>query len=80
MEGFRKQSPEIPVVLGGTYACPGIAFYGTVQIREIMYVTQEEGRCIVAYQIPVPLFSVELHSYTADISFCVSGAAFTGYR
>src|SRR5690606_10293424 len=34
---------------------------------------------IVAYQVPVTFFSVELHGNAADVAFCVGGTALAGH-
>ena len=80
MERLRQQRPEIPVVLRRAHAGLRIALYRTVQIREIMDITEEEGWCIISDQIPVSFFCIKLDRHAADIALCVSRAPFPRYR
>ena len=68
MERFRQKSPEIPVILCGTHSCPGIAFYGPVQIREIMYIPQEKCRGIISHQVPIAFFGIKFNRNSSDIT------------
>ena len=76
---FRKRSPEIPVVFGTSHVGARVTFDGMVEVGEFKRVTQEEDRGIVADQVPVAFFGVELHGKTADIAFGIGRAAFTGH-
>jgi hypothetical protein len=78
VEGLRQHGPEIPVVLRAAHAGHGIALYGAVQVREIVHVAQEEGRRIVADQIPVAFLRVEFDGHAADIALGICRAALAG--
>ena len=80
MKGLRKQCPEIPVVLGGTHACPWVTFYSPVQIREIMYITKEKCGRVISHQVPVSLFRIKFYSHTADITLRIRGPPLPGNR
>ena len=80
MEGLRKQRPEVPVILGRAHACARVPLYCPVKVREIMYIPQEKGWRIVAYQVPVAFFRVELAGNPADITFRIRSPALPGNR
>ena len=78
MQRFGEGSPEIPVVGGGTQVGLRIAFDSPVEIREFVRIAQEEDRGVVADQVPVAFFGVELHGKAADVAFCIGCTAFPG--
>ncbi len=63
---------------GGAQVGLRVALDGTVQVREVVRVAQEEDRGVVADQVPVPLLGVELHGEAADVAFRIRRAAFPG--
>ena len=76
---FRKRGPEIPVVFGTSHIGARITLDGMIEVRKLERVTQEENRCIVADQVPVAFLGIKLHGKTADITFGIGGATFTGH-
>jgi len=75
MEAFRQQGPVIPVVLGGTATRSGIALDSTIEVGEVVYITNKEGGSVVADQVPVALFGVKLYCSTSNVTFAVSSAS-----
>ena len=76
VQRFGEQRPEIPVIGGRAQVGLRIAFDRPVEIGEFVRVAQEEHRGVVAHQVPVAFFGVELHRKAADIAFCIGRAAF----
>src|SRR5690606_8669962 len=59
MQCFRKQCPEIPVVVSTTHVGFRIALNSVVQVGELHGVAEEEYGCIVSYQIPVSFIGIK---------------------
>ena len=78
VQRFGQGGPEIPVVGGRAQVGLRIALDRPVEIRELVRVAQEEDRGVVADQVPVAFFGVELHGKAADIAFRIGSAAFAG--
>src|SRR5258708_2339967 len=78
VEGLGQQSPEIPIVIGAAHAGPRIALDGVVEIGKAQRIAKKEHRRIVAYDVPVTLFCVELQGEAADVPLRISGAALAG--
>jgi hypothetical protein len=73
---FRQQRPEIPVVVGAAHAGSRIALDSVVEIGKAQRISEEEHRGVVAHDVPVALFGIELQREAADIALGVGGAAF----
>src|SRR5690606_13865371 len=77
MQRFRKQSPEIPVVVRASQVGFGISFYGVIQIGKFHRVTKKEHRSIVSNQIPNSFIGIELQCKTTDITLGIGSTSFT---
>src|SRR5690606_18737928 len=66
---------ELPVVLGAAHAGAWVALDGVVQVGEFERVAEKEHGGVIADQVPVAFFGVELHGDTADVALGVSRAA-----
>jgi len=75
VERLGQQRPEVPGVLRGAHAGVGVALDGAVEVREVVHVAEEEGRGVVADEIPVALLGVELAGEAADVALGVGRAA-----
>ena len=73
---FWQASPEVPVCCRIAKICLRIAFYSTVQVRELQWIADEEYWCIVTCKVPVTFFCVEFYSKTTDIAFRISRTTF----
>lgn len=78
MKTLRQQRPEIPVVLGRPQICTRIAFHRTIQIREVVGITNEKHRRIVADHIPVTVLGVDLTGCSANIPFRIGCPPLSG--
>src|SRR5690606_9059026 len=77
MQRFRKQRPEIPVVIGTSQVGFWVTFNGMVQIREFHRVTEEKHRSVIPHQIPNTFIGIEFQGKSSDISFCIGCTSFT---
>ena len=75
-----SEAPEVPVVEGAAQVGARVPFHGVVEVGEFQRVAQEEDRRVVAHEIPVALFGVELHGEAADVALGVGGAALARRR
>lgn len=75
MRRFRQQRPEVPVVVGAAHTSARIALDGVIEIGEAQRIVEEKHRRVVADDIPVAPFSIELQGKAADIALGVSSAA-----
>lgn len=80
MQRLWQQTPEIPIVIGTTHACPRVSFDGVIEIRKTQRITEKEDRRIVADDVPVSFLGVELDRETADVPLGVSRTALSGNR
>ena len=78
MQRLRQRGPEVPVVLRRTHVGARVALHRVVEVGELERIAQEEHRRVVADQVPVAFFSVELDGKAADVALGIGGAAFTG--
>ena len=76
VQGFRQQGPEIPIVARTSHVGARVTLHGMVEVGEFQRVAQEEHRSVVAHEVPVALFGVELDGKAADVAFGISRAAF----
>ena len=76
VQRLGQQGPKIPVVFGAAQIGARVAFDGMVQIRKLQRIAQEEHRRVIARQIPIALFGIELDGKTANIALGVGCAAF----
>jgi hypothetical protein len=79
MQGFRQQRPKIPVVVGAAHAGPRIALDGMVEIGKTQGIAEEEHRRVVADDVPVAFFGVELQRKPANVALGIGGAALAGH-
>ena len=79
VQRFGQQGPEVPVVLGAALVGARVALDGAVQVRELERVAQEEHRRVVAHQVPVAFFCVELHGKPTNVALGVGGPALAGH-
>ena len=79
MQGFRQQRPKIPVVVGAAHAGPRIALDGMVEIGKTQGIAEEEHRRVVADDIPVAFFGVELQRKAANVALGIGGAALASH-
>ena len=79
-QGFGQQRPEVPVVARAAQVGMRVAFHGLVEVGELARVAQEEHRRVVADQVPVAFFGVELQCEAADVTLGVGGATLAGHR
>ncbi len=80
VQRFRQRGPEVPVAIGAAQARARVALDGVVQVREFQRVAHEEDGRVVADQVPVAFFRVELQGKAADIAFRVRRAPFASHR
>ena len=78
MKRFGQRSPEVPVAVGAVHVGARIALDDVVQVGELQRIAQEENRGVVAHQIPVARFGIELHGETANVALCIGCAALAG--
>ena len=78
MQRFGKQGEKIPFPGWITQVGARVAFDNVVKVGKFQRVAKVENRRIVAHQIPVALFGIELDRKAANIALGVSGAAFSG--
>ncbi len=57
-----------------------VALDGLVEVGELARVAQEEHRRVVADQVPIAFFGVELQGEAADVTLGVGGATLAGHR
>src|SRR5690554_6928831 len=76
MQRFRKQRPEIPVVIGTSQVGFWVTFNGMIQIREFHWVTEEKHRSVIPHQIPNTFIDIEFQGKSSDISFCIGCTSF----
>jgi hypothetical protein len=50
-----------------------------VQVWKFERIFEKKDRSVIADQVPVTFFRVELDSKTTDITFCISRATLSGY-
>ena len=79
VQRFGQRTPEVPVAVGVAQAGAWIALDGMVQVRKFQRVAHEEHGRVIADQVPVAFFRVELEGETADIAFRIGRAAFAGH-
>lgn len=79
-QGFGQQRPEVPVVACAAQVGMRVALDCLVEVGELARVTQEEHRRVVADQVPVAFFGVELQGEAADVTLGVGGATLAGHR
>ncbi len=80
VQRLRQQRPEIPVAVGAAQVGARVALDGVIEVGELERVAQEEHRRVVADQVPVALFRIELHREAADVALGVGRAALAGDR
>jgi hypothetical protein len=78
MERLGKKSPEVPVILSALKTGAGGALNSVVEIREAQRIAEEKDWSIVADDVPISAFGVELESSPADIALRVCCPAFPG--
>ena len=79
MQCLGQEGPEVPVVRCAAHAGAWVALDGVVEVGELQRVAQEEDGGVVAHEVPVALFGVELHGKAADIALGIGSAALTGH-
>ena len=79
VQRLGQRGPEVPVVLRAAQVGARVALHGVVEVRELERVAQEEDRRVVADEVPVALFGVELHGEAADVALGVGRAALAGH-
>ena len=77
VQRLGQRAPEVPVVFGAAQVGARVALDGMVQVRELERVAHEEHRRVVANQVPVAFFGVELEGKAANVTLGVGRAAFT---
>ena len=79
VQRFRERGAEVPLILGTSHIGAGVSLDSMVEVRKLERVAQEEDGCIIADQVPVAFFGVELHGKAADITLGIGSTAFTGH-
>lgn len=72
--------PKIPLHGGITQVGARIAFLAMDKIHELIGIRNEEHWHVIADDIPVAFFGVELNREAADVAFGIGGTFFTGDR
>ena len=80
MEGLGETCPEIPVVLCTATSGSRIALDCTIEISEVVHVSQEEDGGVVTDEIPVTFRCVEFGSDAANIALDVCCTALAVVR
>ena len=80
VQRFRQRGPEVPVAVGAAQARARVALDGVVQIGEFQRVAHEEHGRVVADQVPVAFFRVELQGKAADIALRIRRAPLASDR
>jgi len=80
VERLRQQRPEVPVVVGAAQVGARVALDGVVEVGELERVAEEEDRRVVADQVPVALFGIELDGEAADVPLGVGRSALARHR
>ena len=78
VQRFRHQCPEIPVIVGAAHPSARVAFDRAVEIGKARRIAVEEDRRIVADNVPVAVFGIELERKAADVALGVGGTPFAG--
>ena len=78
VQRLGQQRPEVPVVVGAAHAGARIALDGVVEVGELQRIAEEEHRRVVADDVPVAFFGVELQGEAADVALGVGRAALAG--
>src|ERR1700735_3683614 len=76
MQGFRKKRPEIPIVLDAPQPGTWVPFDCMIEIRKAQRITKEEDRRVVANNVPIAVFSIELERKPSNIAFRIRRATF----
>src|SRR5882757_8597801 len=78
MQCLREQRPKIPIVVRAAQPGARVALDGMVEVREPQRVAEEEDRRIVADNVPVAVFSIELEGRATDVTLRIGRAALAG--
>jgi len=73
MQSFGQQRPEVPVVVSAAHAVRGSRLMAWLRSGTLADRGRKHRR-VVADNVPVALFSIELQREAADIALGVSGA------
>ncbi|MCY1199042.1 hypothetical protein D9M72_104360 [compost metagenome] len=79
VQRFGQAGPEVPVVLGASQAGTRVALHGVVQIGELERIAEEEHWRVVAHQVPVAFFRVELDRKAADVPLGIGRTTLAGH-
>ncbi len=79
VQRLGQQCPEVPVVVGAAQAGARVALDRVVEVREAQRVAEEEHRGVVADDIPIAFFGIELQRSSAYVALRIRGAALTGH-
>ena len=74
-----KEGPEVPVVRCAAHARAWVALDGVVEVGELQRVAQEEYGGVVAHEVPVALFGVELHGKATDVAFGIGSTTLASH-
>ena len=77
VSGLRRGSPEIPLHIGIAQARIRQALLRVDEVRELNAIADEEHRRVVAHDVEVALFGVELQRKTAHVTPAIRGALLT---
>ncbi|MND87604.1 hypothetical protein D3C80_796070 [compost metagenome] len=78
MQAFRRKRPEIPHSGRRTQVGLWMTLLGVNEVRELQRITHEENWRVVANQIPIAFFGVELQCKAAHIALGISCTLLTG--
>ena len=77
VQALRIETPEIPLRCVTLEIGLWITFLGVNEIRKLFGILDEKYRGIIANQIPVTLFCIELNCKTSGVTLCISTPLFS---
>jgi len=80
VQAFRRQRPEVPHRRGRAQVRKRAGLPGADEVRELKLIADEEYRRVVADQIPIAFFGMELEREAARLALGVGCALFAGDR
>src|SRR5207253_10997489 len=71
---------EVPIIVRTAQSGTRVALDRVVEVGEAQWIAEEEHRRVVADDVPVAFFGVELQRSAAYVALRIRGAALTGNR
>src|SRR6202035_3209827 len=78
VQSLGQQCPEVPIVVRTAQPGARVPLDRMVEVGEAERVAEEEHRRVVADNVPIAFFGVELQRSAAYVALRVRGAALTG--